>query len=173
MKGDLPSALSYFEKAGALAPKDRAPLLMTADALQTAGRKPEALETYRRLLRLNTEDAIANNAVAYLVTETGGNLDEALKLAQKALQLSPKQPNFSDTLGWIYFKRNLNDSAVQVYRVLTQDYPDNPVFHYHFGMVLLQKGDKATAKTELNNALSKKPSDEVRGYIESALAKAG
>jgi predicted Zn-dependent protease len=56
---------------------------------------------------------------------------------------------------------------------LTQDYPDNPVFHYHFGMVLLQKGDKATAKTELNNALSKKPSDEVRGNIQSALAKAG
>jgi tetratricopeptide (TPR) repeat protein len=173
MKGDVPSALSYFEKAGTLAPKDRAPLLMTADALQAAGRKPEALGTYRRLLELNAEDAIANNAVAYLVTETGGNLDEALKLAQKALQLSPKQPNFSDTLGWIYFKRNLNDSAVQVYRALTQDYPDNPLFHYHFGMVLLQKGDKATAKTELNNALSKKPSDEVRGNIQSALAKAG
>jgi tetratricopeptide (TPR) repeat protein len=172
MKGDFPTALSYFQKAGALAPKDRAPLLMTADALQAAGHKPEALATYRRLLQLNADDAVANNAVAYLVTETGGNLDEALKLAQKALQLNPKQPNFSDTLGWIYFKRNLNDSAVQVFRSLTQDYPDNPVFHYHFGMVLLQKGDKATAKTELNNALSKKPSAEVRGNIESALAKA-
>jgi tetratricopeptide (TPR) repeat protein len=172
MKGDIPTALSYYQKAGAIAPKDRTPLLLTGDALQAAGRKPEALGTYRRLLQLNAEDAVANNAVAYLVTETGGNLDEALKLAQKALQLSPKQPNFSDTLGWIYFKRNLNDSAVQVFRVLTQDYPDNPVFHYHFGMVLLQKGDKETAKTELKNALSKKPSDEVRGSIESALAKA-
>jgi tetratricopeptide (TPR) repeat protein len=173
MKGDFPTALSYFQKAAAIAPKDRAPLLMTGDALQAAGRKPEALETYRRLLQLNAEDAVANNAVAYLVTETGGNLDEALKLAQKALQLSPKQPNFSDTLGWIYFKRNLNDSAIQVFRVLTQDYPDNALFHYHFGMVLLQKGDKATAKSELNNALSKKPSGEMRGDIESALAKAG
>ena len=173
MKGDFPSALSYFQKAAAIAPKDRAPLLMTGETLQTAGRKPEALETYRRLLQLNGDDAVANNAVAYLVTETGGNLDEALKLAQKALQLSPKQPNFSDTLGWIYFKRNLNDSAIQVFRALTQDYPDNPIFHYHFGMVLLQMGDKATAKTELKNALTKKPSDEVRGNIESALAKAG
>jgi tetratricopeptide (TPR) repeat protein len=172
MKGDIPTALSYYQKAGALAPKDRVPLLMTGETLQAAGRIPEALATYRRLLQLNAEDAVANNAIAYLVAETGGNLDEALKLAQKALQLSPKQPNFSDTLGWIYFKRNLNDSAVQVFRVLTQEYPDNPLFHYHFGMVLLQKGDKETAKTELNNALSKKPSGEVRGNIESALAKA-
>jgi predicted Zn-dependent protease len=67
----------------------------------------------------------------------------------------------------------LNDSAIQVFRALTQDYPDNPVFHYHFGMVLLQKGDKATAKTELKNALTKKPSDEMRGHIELALAKTG
>jgi Flp pilus assembly protein TadD len=173
MKGDFPSALSYFQKAGALAPKDRVPLLLTAATFDTAGRKPEALATYRRVLQLNAEDAVALNAVAYLMTETGGNLDEALKLAQKALQLNPQQPYFSDTLGWIYFRRNLNDSAAQVFRILTKNYPDEPVFHYHFGVVLLQKGDKETAKTELKNALSKKPSDEVRGNVESALAKVG
>jgi tetratricopeptide (TPR) repeat protein len=172
MKGDFPSALSYFQKAGALAPNDRVPLLMIAAAFDSASRKPEALATYRRMLQLNAEDAVAANAVAYLVTEIGGNLDEALKLAQKAVQLNPQQPNFSDTLGWIYFKRNLNDSAVQVFQALTRNYPDSPVFHYHFGMVLLQKGDKKTAKTELKNALSKGPSDEVRGNIVLALADA-
>jgi hypothetical protein len=53
---------------------------------------------------------------------------------------------------------------------LTQKYPDDPVFHYHFSMVLLKKGDRETAKTEFKNALSQKPSGEVRGDIESTLA---
>ncbi len=162
MKGDFPTALSYFQKAGALAPKDRAPIVLTAEVFQSVGRKTEALATYRRVLQMNTEDAVANNAVAYLITETGGNLDEALKLAKKAQQLNPKQPNISDTLGWIYFKRHLNDSAAQIFRALTKDYPDDPVFHYHFAMVLQQQGDKALAKTELQNALSRSPSGEVR-----------
>ena len=40
-------------------------------------------------------------------------------------------------------------------------------------MVLLKKGDKATAKTELQNALAKKPSDEVRHDVEQELSKIG
>ena len=94
-------------------------------------------------------------------------------MAQKAVQLDNKQPRFADTLGWVYLKKNLPDSAVQAFRGLTEKYPDDPVFHYHFGMALLQKGDKATAKVELQNALTKKPSDEVRQNVQAALAKIG
>ena len=84
-----------------------------------------------------------------------------------------QQPNFSDTLGWIYFKKDLNDSAVQVFRTLTSKNPDNATFHYHFGMALLKKGDKKTAEAELKAALSKKPAGEMRREIETALAKIG
>jgi Flp pilus assembly protein TadD len=73
----------------------------------------------------------------------------------------------------VYLKRNLNDSAIQVFRVLTQKYPNDPTFHYHFGLALLQQGDRATARTELKTALTRKPSQEVKRNIESVLAKAG
>src|SRR5579871_284740 len=172
-KKDIPDAISSFDKAASLAPKDPAPLVAKADLLQITGKKPEALADYRKALQLKPDNAVLLNNAAYLITETGGDADEAMKMAQKAVQLDNKQPRFADTLGWVYLKKNLPDSAVQAFRGLTEKYPDDPVFHYHFGMALLQKGDKATAKTELQNALTKKPSDEVRQNVQAALAKIG
>jgi Flp pilus assembly protein TadD len=170
-KGDVPTALTYFRKAHTLAPKEPGYLLAIGDTLGLAERKPEALDAYRQAIQAQPDNATALNNTAYMLVETGGSLDEALELAQRALRLNPKQPGFSDTVGWIYLKKNLGDSAVQVFRVLTQNYPDNPTYHYHFGMALLQKGDRVTAKTELKTCLAKNPPGEVRRDVEAALSK--
>jgi Tfp pilus assembly protein PilF len=149
------------------------PVVAEAELFSLKGQTSEALAKYQGVLKLVPNNAVIMNNVAFLLADTGGSLDEALKLARRALQMDSKQPRYSDTLGWIYLKQNLNDSALQVFRGLTQSNPDNPTFHYHLAMALLQKGDKATAKTELQNALSKKPSTEVRHSVEAALAKLG
>jgi Flp pilus assembly protein TadD len=172
-QGNFAGATAAFQKAEALAPNDPAPLALLGESLALSGQKPQALETYRRALQMKPDNAVLMNATAYLIAETGGSLDEALKLAQKAVQSDAQQPNFSDTLGWIYFKKNLNDSAMQVFRALTLNNPNNATFHYHFGMTLLKKGDKKTAESELKAALAKKPSGEIRHEIETALQKIG
>ena len=173
LKGDYSSALSYLRKASSLAPKDPTPVVAEAEMLSVNGQNSQALGKYQDVLKLVPNNAVILNNIAFLLADTGGSLEEALKLARKALQMDSKQPRFNDTLGWIYLKQNLNDSALQVFRGLTQTNPDNPTFHYHLAMALLQKGDKITAKTELQNALSKKPSTEVRHSVEAALAKLG
>ena len=173
MKGDFANAIAYLKKARATAPKDPVPLIRLGGALALTGQGPEALAVYRDALKLKPDDAATWSNAAYLITETGGNLDEAMKFAQKATQLDTTQPNYTDILGWVYLKKNLNDSAVQVFRVLTRKYPNDATFHYHFGLALLQQGDRATARAELKTALAQKPSDQVRQNIETALAKAG
>jgi tetratricopeptide (TPR) repeat protein len=173
LKGDYPNALSSLEKAAALAPKDPTPIVAEAEVLSRSGQTPQALDKYRAALQIAPDNAVLLNNVAYLLADTGGSLDEALKYARRALQIDSKQPRYSDTLGWIYFKQKLNDSALQVFRTLTTNNPDNPTFHYHLALVLLQKGDKSDAKAELQNALSKKPSDEIRHDVEAALSKIG
>ena len=173
MKGDFANAIAYLQKAHTLAPKDPIPTIRLGGALAFTGRKPEALAVYRDALKLKPDDAATWSNAAYLIAETGGSLDEAMKFATRAMQLDSRQPNYTDTLGWVYLKRNLNDSAIQVFRVLTQKYPNDPTFHYHFGLALLQQGDRATARTELKTALTRKPSQEVKRNIESVLAKAG
>jgi predicted Zn-dependent protease len=122
------------------------------------------------LLVLDPENANAMNNLAYMLLDTGAS-DEAQSLVQKALQESPSNPNFADTLGMVYLKKNLEGSAVQVFSGLTQRFPDNPVFRYHYALSLTQKGQRAKAKTELEAALSKSPPDELRKSIQSSLAK--
>jgi tetratricopeptide (TPR) repeat protein len=173
LKGDPTTALAHFQKASALASKDAGPLVAQAEVLTLEGHPAEALTKYRNALQLVPNNPVVLNNVAFLLADSGGSLDEALKLARRSLQLDSKQPRYSDTLGWIYLKQNLNDSAVQVFRGLTQSNPDNPTFHYHLAMALLQKGDKTTAKTELRNALAKKPSAEVKHNVEMELQKLG
>jgi predicted Zn-dependent protease len=111
------------------------------------------------------------NDLAYLIVDSGGNLEEALALAQKAVRASPEEPEMADTLAWIYFKKNQNESALQILRGLVSKYPEKPNFRYHFGMVLLKTGNDVSAKRELKAALSMNPPTDLRRNIETELAK--
>lgn len=172
LKGDFADAVTYFEKAHELVPADPEPMLRIGGALALSGKEKEALDNYQRALKLKPEDPNLLNNTAYLIAETGGNLDEAAKMAQRALKLDSRQPNYTDTLGWIYLRRHLDEDAAQVFRGLTERYPNNPTFHYHLGMTLLQQGNKAGANSEFKSALARNPSDEIRARIQTALAKA-
>jgi tetratricopeptide (TPR) repeat protein len=171
LKGDLPKALASFREASDLAPRDPLVIAALADSLRLTGRNDEAVAGYRRVLVLDPENAIAMNNLAYTLLDTGGPPDEAQKLAEQAVQKAPRNPSYADTLGMVYLKKNLDDSALQVFSGLTQRFPDNPVFRYHYALTLTQKGQKAKAKTELEVALRKSPSDELRKNIQSSLAK--
>ena len=94
-----------------------------------------------------------NNRAANL-SDHGGNLDEPLKYAQTAREGAPEDPNVGDTLGWIYYKKGLFDSAYPLISEAAQKLEKNPAVRYHYGMVLLQKGKKKEAVSELKAALA-------------------
>jgi len=171
LKGDFSKAIASFEAAKELAPRN--PLVESAlgDAFRLAGRNAEAMASYRRALVLDPENAILMNNLAYTLLDLGGAQDEARKLAEQALKKAPQNPNFADTLGMVYLKKNLDASALQVFSGLTQRFPDNPVFRYHYALTLTQEGQKAKAKTELELALRKSPPDDLRRNIQVSLAK--
>jgi tetratricopeptide (TPR) repeat protein len=170
LQGDLNKAIASFEKAKELAPHDPLVAEDLADALGMAGRHADAEASYRQMLELDPESASAMNNLAYTLLDMGGAPDEAQKLAERALQKSPRNPGFADTLGMVYLKKNRADSALQVFSGLTQRFPDNPLFRYHYALTLTQLGQMAKAKTELESALRKSPSDDLRKNIQSSLA---
>jgi tetratricopeptide (TPR) repeat protein len=171
LQGEWTKAIASFERAKELAPRDPLVAAALGDALAAAGRNADAVASYRQMLVLDPENANAMNNLAYALLNTGGAADEAQKLAERALQRSPRNSSFADTLGMVYLKKNLTDNAFQVYSGLIQRFPENPVFRYHYALSLTQMGQKERAKTELEAALRKSPSDELRKTIESSLAK--
>ena len=173
LKSDEPNAIACLESAEKLAPDDAAIVVQLAQSLSAAGRKKEAIERYQHALKLNPENAAVMNNLAYLIVETGGPPDQALKLAEQSVQKAPNQPNFLDTLGWIYLKKDMSGPAIQVFRNLAKNHPESPTFHYHLGMALRKTGDETAARKEFQVALSKKPSTGLGQSIKEALASEG
>ena len=171
VKGDFKKAIDSFQDAKEMSPRDPLVAGALADAFRLAGRNAEAMAGYRRVLVLDPENVNAMNNLAFSLLDTGGAPEEAQRLAEQALQKAPRNPNFADTLGMVYLKRNFDDSALQVFAGLTQRFPDNPVFLYHYALALTGKGQKVKARTELQAALRKSPSDDLRRDIQSSLAK--
>jgi putative PEP-CTERM system TPR-repeat lipoprotein len=172
-KGDNNGALASYQKAREIAPNDPKVIAMIAYLDSLSGQNKEAIANLQRQLTLEPEDVTAMNNLAFALAETGSELDHALSLAEKARRKAPNNPGIADTLGWVYAKKGLNDSAVQIFTTLIKKYPDEPAFRYHLGVALLQQGKRAEAKTQLDVGLSKKPPKDMAEKIKDLVAKLG
>jgi tetratricopeptide (TPR) repeat protein len=173
LKGDVNSALNSYEKARELAPNDARIIAMQSYLQTMAGQDGEAIASLRKQLITDPENTIALNNLAFALADSETNLDEALALAQRAQKKFPGNPGIADTLGWVYTKKGLNDSAIQVFRGLLKRYPDDAGFRYHLGVALLQQGKPAEAKSEFIISLSKNPPKEMAEKIKQIIAKIG
>ena len=122
-----------------------------------------AADNYRKALEKDQNSVVAANNLAWLYAEYGkGNLDEAVRLAQGVVQKSPNIAGFTDTLGWVYYKKGLYSAAVEQLQkavsideaaAQTNKVSPSPTYHYHLGMALKAKGDKAGSRRELEASL--------------------
>lgn len=172
LKGDLANAVTALEQARKLAPENPAVLGTLALALDTAGRKSEARQAYEAAIKVEPNNGISLNNLAFLIADSGGDLEQALSLAQRAKRLLPNIPEVSDTLGMIYLRKNLSDNAIDIFRDLVNKDP-RATFRYHLGMAFSQKGDKARALQELQQALKGNPSREEKEQIEQLMSRLG
>jgi predicted Zn-dependent protease len=168
--GNTQQAISEFETAKNLNPKDPQSVSMLALALGKSGKDSDAERAYREALALQPKNPFVKNNLAYLIAEKGGNLDDALRLAQEALRQQPGNTALADTVAYIYLKKNLPDSAIQILSNATRKDPKQPVFRYHLAMALLQKGDKSGAKRECEAALAGGPGKADEAKIRALLA---
>ena len=125
-----------------------------AISLELQNRKTEARDRYRKVLEIDPRAAIAANNLAMIYVEEGQNLNQALQLAQTAMQQQPESPEVNDTLGWVYLKQNLPGLAVRPFEFSAGKYSGNPLYHYHLGLAFAQMGDKAKARVALGRALA-------------------
>ena len=85
----------------------------------------------------------------------------------------PNDPDVSDTLGWVYYKRDLATLAIGHLRDSVEKVPSNPVYHYHLGRAYLKTGEKERGRASLERALRLDPSFDGAAHARQALASAG
>ena len=131
----------------------------------------QAKEYYQKALKISPKFVPAANNLAYLYAEKGENIDEALNLAQSAKEQFPDDPHISDTLGWVYYKKNVFTRAILYLMEANDKIPNHSTMRYHLGMAYYKNGDKELAKKELKKALELDPKFSGAEEAKDTLAK--
>jgi len=138
-------------------PKSVGANTMLAMLLEQRGQQAEAEKEYQRVLSIDPRAAVAANNLAWMYVASNRNLDEALQLAQTAYQRIPEDPNINDTLGWIYYRKNMADRAIPHLEASAQKSPKTADFHLHLGFAYIQTGNSEKARRALKQAFALKP----------------
>lgn len=162
-------ALSSFEQAGLADPRSSDAFLNKGMVLEALGKKKEATDAYNHALGIDPHNTLALNNLAYMSAESKTNLDQAMTYAERAKSQVPNSPDISDTLGYVYYQKNLNEEALRIFKQIVQDYPSNSTFRLHLAMALLKQGDKQGARDEAEKALkiASQPSEQekIRSFV--------
>jgi len=140
--------------------------------LQAQNRSDDAQRQYEKILASSPRAIVAANNLAWFYAERG-NLDMALGLAQTAAQQAPDRPEINDTLGWIFYKKDLFAQAIAALQRSVERDPTNPLYHYHLGLAYTKSGDRLRAKQSLVKALALKPDFNGASEARRTLAAIG
>ncbi len=171
--GQFDTALASFEQAGNADPKNVSAFLNQALICDALGKRKEAIDSYNKVLAIDPDNALALNNLAFMTADTGTNLDQAMTWAERAKKRSPDNADISDTLGYVYFRKNLNGEALRIFRQLSQDHPQNSTFHLHLAMALAKQGDKQAAKDEAAKAMQSAATPDEKNKITSFMSQIG
>jgi Flp pilus assembly protein TadD len=156
-QGRSDQALKEFQTLATRDPKSVGAHTFVGTIYQFTNKRAEAKDAYRRALAIDSRAPVAANNLAWLYAEDNENLDEALQLAQVARNRWPTSADVADTLGWIYFKKGLLPSAIDVLKDAVAKQPKNVDAQYHLGLAFAKNGDSKQARQALEAALQLGP----------------
>jgi tetratricopeptide (TPR) repeat protein len=172
-KGDIQESINSLEKARQGQPNSTLLTTNLGQLYEYQNKNDVARKYYEMSIKVDPNNALALNNLAYMMSQTNGDLDQALTYATRAKQRLPEHAEINDTLGVIYIKKNLTDNAIDTFRTLVVKAPQNSTYHYHYAEALMQKGDRENAKKECQSALADKPKKQEENEIRQLMAKLG
>ena len=128
-------------------------LFLYASNLDKIGKWKEARVLFLQLLKKNPRDTFTLNYISYKLALKSQELEFALDLIKKALEIDPNNGYFLDTLGWVEYKRNDFDSAVYFLEKSVSILPRSAEVIDHLGDCYFMLNRKKEAIFEWNKAL--------------------
>ena len=134
------------------------------------GRKPEAEQELSHAIELNPRHAMALNYLGYVFVERGVELERAVGLIQRAVELDPDNGAFLDSLGWANYKLGRLDLAAQQLEEAILHIDDDAVVYDHLGDVYVKMGRGKEALDTYRRALVLDGASKVHGLVEKVEA---
>lgn len=155
--GNTDEAVALLEKATRANPADTRAELMLADIYNRQQKYAESIRLYDSILQRFPDLEIPANNMAALIADHAYTdpvlMEKAVRTAQRFS--AGKNPDFTDTLAWIYYRQNKPEQAQPVMaRAMAMAREVTPEMHYHYGAILIQAGNKVKGREELEKAIS-------------------
>jgi Flp pilus assembly protein TadD len=118
------------------------------------------VRAFRRVIALDPKHAEAYNYVGYMFAERGQNLEEAVTLIKKALELEPENGYFIDSLGWAYYQQGRYPDALRELKRAVEKAKEDPVIYDHLGDAYAKNGFDEDALIAWEKSLALDPNAE-------------
>jgi tetratricopeptide (TPR) repeat protein len=164
-------AIHVISEATQRRPKDADLMFRSGMIFEKLQRWDDARVSYERTLQLDGDNALAKNNLAWVLAEHGGNIDLALKLAQQATEKLYINPQVTDTLGWIYYKKGIYKTARDYLKQSVEKDEKNATFQYRLGMAEWKLGNQEEARRGLLRAVTLNPTSPEATLARAALAQ--
>ncbi|MEZ5804072.1 MAG: tetratricopeptide repeat protein [Rhizobiaceae bacterium] len=130
---------------------------------------PKAEPNFRKALELAPDQPQVLNYLGYSWVDMNMNLDEALGMIQRAVDLRPSDGYIVDSLGWAHYKLGRYDQAVVELERAVSLRPDDPVLNDHLGDAYWRIGRRLEATFQWSHARDLKPEPAVLAEVEKKL----
>lgn len=169
--GRADEARAAFEQVATREPKSVMAQTMIGVLLQSQNRPAEAARRYEQALSTEPASPVAANNLAWIYATEGQQLERALELAKSAKRGLPDRGEVSDTLGYVYLKKQVPDLAVPALRDAVKQDPENPQYRLRLGIALARSGKADDARRELGPVLRAHPNLPEAAEARAALAR--
>jgi tetratricopeptide (TPR) repeat protein len=97
LKGSYGAAEEYYRKTIELNPNVDLVYFYLGALYEKQGKRESAKKEFYRALKINPKNADACNYLGYMYAEEGENLDEAVSLIKRAIQIEPDNGAYIDS----------------------------------------------------------------------------
>ena len=124
-----------------------------AFALEDLGKYKKMEEQVRLVLEHNARNAAMYNLLGYSLAKRGVRLDEAEQYIIKALEISPRDNSFIDSLAWLYYQKGEYNRALSLLQSVPETFlKSDPEGLYHLGAAYAAVGETEKARPYLQQA---------------------
>ena len=124
------------------------------------GQTADAEADLRHIIEQEPENAVALNALGYILTTRTDRLREARGYIEKALQLDPDNPAILDSMGWVLFLEGQIEPSLDYLSRAWAAFPD-PEVAAHYGEALWMNGAEEQARIIWQEGLEQDSDHEV------------
>ncbi len=160
LEGDFQKALTYFQEYTQKESLDVEGFINLADCYDRLNNQKDAESNYLKAIKLEPDNATANNNYAYYLSKYDDKLNDALTLSQKAIDKESNNAAFIDTYGWILFKLGkYEESQKYLEKAINLDSTKYDIYE-HLGDLYVKLGLTKKARDSYQKALELYPDNK-------------